>query len=1121
MFRRHSDVVYIDLSMDLRDPDDWKAGSLRTFEYPLNITTLATEPISGLLAIGTAGGVVYIFGSPGVETRLSLPDPVGVRFLQFAPSTFQLACLGQDYDGNMLHIWDLSSYGRPKLARSSRFDPINSLTLSPCHSHAFLALNSGEIRTYDLLCLRKSPYIMPNLWKPSEDKLSANGVPYTQTRESLISVEIVIHPRDLNRLFVAYGGGVVLADLTKRSTVRSYELVLPPGAPGGFGYGSRVRNPSLLKTPVFTDHLQDLLTYRRPEVTALAIHPAGHFFVVGHADGSLSFWAVEDEETPLLVRTLDELDVHTVDAEKLDEHVFRTKQAEVAPPAEREPIFKLSWSGFSNSSDPRGGKTTLAILGGLNPGEAAGLTVIQLPAFNPPEPPASTSIDPKQPFLHPVMRQAMRDSLNPLESYFYFTQGVVQDYLLIPQKSPHFAGTFDPIAVLLLTEGKGATRTIEALQYPPPEFTVKDLKSPAPGPQMEAKKDALESLADDLADTLQSLQQSDEPRRLMLPPALLNGSSGLLDGQLLKLNRETYQTLVQGTTEEGLHLPLKGGQAWAIESRANDLKIAKYQPHRILITHYRDMTVQFSDTSAQLLIGLQPTPLQTSLPNSLPDLTIDLKPVLLDSVVLGRTSSTLIDHARIEFVHFATEALETTVVLQSGEVILYRLSGPRNVSSYRDLPDEELIILSHIPNYRGFSPYFMLNPKKGPSEACAVSDIGFVAVAYHNVLYIVNMRGPQVAFRYVDGKLTRGKVAGGLISGRADSDPVTSLLWTISEVVKDPEQRVRLVAMRASGQYQIYTLTQTDSSTQSWVCEGPITADGGVSQVLPRGAFVIDSKSGAGVTANRSRLAGAGYGQKTPPVLVMVGTKGARCFANLNGERIGKVDWGSKVGTIQGVQIVEKLGSHVLVVTTDRHDALVYSLPQLEYMLKLKLPPVSSSSLTLDETGDFVAWTPHSSGTIDQATYGTLFDIRRVYEPPDIDFLSTKPVVPVAPQPVSAGPASLLQLGSWFPFNQSMTGTQLDELLGGPDRPIPQPERQQRDFLSGTDLAAGASGVAAAAAATQSNLYSRISSALNERGQVLSDLEERFNALEEGSKNMVSQAKRLATQQTAKSWFGL
>ena len=44
---------YIDLSLELSDDLDWKAGTLRNFEHHLDISALAYEAVSGLLAIGT------------------------------------------------------------------------------------------------------------------------------------------------------------------------------------------------------------------------------------------------------------------------------------------------------------------------------------------------------------------------------------------------------------------------------------------------------------------------------------------------------------------------------------------------------------------------------------------------------------------------------------------------------------------------------------------------------------------------------------------------------------------------------------------------------------------------------------------------------------------------------------------------------------------------------------------------------------------------------------------------------------------------------------------------------------------------------------------------------------
>jgi syntaxin-binding protein 5 len=43
---------YPDLSVELADELDWKAGTLRNFEHHLDTTAWTYEPVSGLLAIG-------------------------------------------------------------------------------------------------------------------------------------------------------------------------------------------------------------------------------------------------------------------------------------------------------------------------------------------------------------------------------------------------------------------------------------------------------------------------------------------------------------------------------------------------------------------------------------------------------------------------------------------------------------------------------------------------------------------------------------------------------------------------------------------------------------------------------------------------------------------------------------------------------------------------------------------------------------------------------------------------------------------------------------------------------------------------------------------------------------
>ena len=201
---------------------------------------------------------------------------------------------------------------------------------------------------------------------------------------------------------------------------------------------------------------------------------------------------------------------------------------------------------------------------------------------------------------------------------------------------------------------------------------------------------------------------------------------------------------------------------------------------------------------------------------------------------------------------------------------------------------------------------------------------------------------------------------------------------------------------------------------------------------------------------------------------------------------------------------------------------LVYSIPHLEYLHTVQLPSVSSlyvvcfqllrrqlysstanRPLAIDASGDFIAWAADPvSKLINSATYGTFFDFRRANTLPDVDFSTSRGKIPSQPQPVSLGPASFL--GSWFSFNQTKTGEQIDELcvlfcfwvllllipfqkVGGPDRPVLEKTTERGDGGTSEEGVAGttanaASSLAASAAAVQSSIYGRLSSAMGERG---------------------------------------
>lgn len=889
----------------------------------------------------------------------------------------------------------------------------------------------------------------------------------------------MIHPRDLNLVFLAYTGGVILSDLTQRSSVHAYELVLPPGAPGGTGYGT-----------------EDIFEHRRPEVTAIAVHPTGHFFAVGHSDGSIAFWAVDDQEKPLLVRTIETVDVNIVDADGLETYLVGRKAN--SSKSIREPIFKLSWSGFSNSADLRGGDTVLTILGGLLTDTSPGLTTLLLPPFQPSEPPPGPPTA-----LHPHFRDAMCRSIEPTKSFFYRTSGVVQDYLLIPTSSPHFSGSFDPYAIIFLVDSVGSTRATEGYLFPPSGFFTRDASS----------SDQVESRA---------IEQRQDVHTLRLPLSLSNGNAGILGGRLISLEKDVYHLFIGDRLVDEQNLLLKGGRAFADQTKQNELRLSKYQPPRILMTYHLNLKVQFFDVSAQLLVSSGTDPLQNHFPDAIPTMTIDLSDVVSNAI--GDRIFFPDEETSIHSVEVAPEALEFAVVLEKGDVVVYR-SSP-TLPNVANIPDSEITPLKQVVPHpeKRLSPYFLIPARKGNVKACALSDIGFLAVSYsEGSLLILDMRGPRIIHSAV-GKKHKTKPTIGLsgVSHHASHfDVVTSLVWTIAPLTRDFETRVRLIASYSSGDSEVFTLAPSGNPV-SWKVSGePITIKGIWDPIY---SVVIDSKTGALQKPNPARLAASL--RPTPEdnshsFFLVVGKKGARCVTDIDGDRIGKAEWPHKAGVTQVAQLVEHMGSRALVVVTEKNEVLTYSLPQLEHLHGFQHSLTSSPLLTIDESGDFVSWVRSpTSGVIDSATYGSLFDIRRLHAPADLDFSNINRNLAAQPQPVSLGPVSLM--GSWFKTSQALTGAQIDDLLGGPDRPTPKkPQDRAVTGDAAMSVEAGVASIAGAAAAAQANIYNRLTSALGERGQLLGNLEESFSALEAGSKSMVAQAKRLATQQTTKSWFGL
>ena len=304
-------------------------------------------------------------------------------------------------------------------------------------------------------------------------------------------------------------------------------------------------------------------------MSCMAVHPTGHFFAAGYEDGSIAVWATEDEDKPLLVRSIEEMDINLINEELLNLALEPSGSKQSDKPAP-EPIYKLAWSGYSNSADPRGGTHTLAVLGGVRGKESSGVTVFSFSAFNP----TDSVTDPKVP-LPPPIRKAMQDCLSNPGVYSYQSESTISDFLLLPQDTPHFSGNSDPVAIVLVFNGDGDKRSIGIMKFPPPSLAI---MPEHPGMARSVSSSTADAIGEDLAETLHAMQRSSDPEKLTLPNLLWTGSSSIVGGEILLLNTAPYGTLcLQDLEASGTEYGLRGGAAW-MEGKNDDSMHAKVRP---------------------------------------------------------------------------------------------------------------------------------------------------------------------------------------------------------------------------------------------------------------------------------------------------------------------------------------------------------------------------------------------------------------------------------------------------------------------------------------------------------------------------------------------------------------
>ncbi|EST04994.2 Lethal giant larvae (Lgl)-like, C-terminal domain protein [Kalmanozyma brasiliensis GHG001] len=776
----HTDWSRSLANAQLSSTGNFSEGILAGLALPGEVTAMAFDPVQGFLAVGTTLGTVHLFGSPPVQVSFTLRPSHKVNHLAFKSDKALLICIDEK---DNISIFDLS---RPdpqiRAAHASSTNQYRTTTastghsitgpphpdtpqrvgvhtvrnkvlcieVSSAHSHMFLGLRDGTVDTYDLERMCPSPYRVPNLWWEEEEILRNSGVPDAPNRRHVpLIIDIKTNPKVLNQLLLAYEGGAILLDIRERAVLKTFQLRLLPGTLGSGG------NPDLVWTE------------RAPPATCIAWRPDGEVFVMGHEDGCISFWHIRDDDKPIMVRTLDSLDVEkpVSDPTLLDTHQ-----------PSKEPIFKLAWSGFpekgwmdmasataaswqsqprqTNANEPvnepvKG--TVLTVLGGAKAGiDAPGLFCANLPPYSN----SLSVLGGGAVEANHKLRTALHNSLVPSSEAIYPTSSIVEDFMLLPRSNPHYSGTYDPSAVVLLLAADpalptlpppAAARGLACFAFPPRSKSSASLQYPTS--PVHLRGPSLDS-APDLVSAPPSAQ-----KELHLPlPLTLSGGGAVLGAKLEMLTPHAYRKLVglldvtgQNQKQEQAAgastlrstfdgnkppLKLKGGKASAsLSNEGSDgiSDVLRSSKFRVLVTWHLDGTVRFYDASPHLLLmgdvdeedvrQQSPLPriwLQSSFPSPLPHLTFDIRSLLQSPSMMGHPSfDRARGRAKVLDVSFAAEVLETAVVLSTGQVLHYRFGFAQfsETEAIQEQVDESMMKLE------AQRPDLAIPPVRSPSSA--------------------------------------------------------------------------------------------------------------------------------------------------------------------------------------------------------------------------------------------------------------------------------------------------------------------------------------------------------------------------------------------------------------------
>ncbi|KAK3321597.1 lethal giant larvae like, C-terminal-domain-containing protein [Apodospora peruviana] len=433
----------------------------------------------------------------------------------------------------------------------------------------------------------------------------------------------------------------------------------------------------------------------------------------------------------------------------------------------------------------------------------------------------------------------------------------------------------------------------------------------------------------------------------------------------------------------------------------------------------------------------------------------------------------------------------------AGEVVVYRWGGNKffgrdEVKPLDSNPGGLTDISSRAePSLKeGLQPFVLYEMMQGPVSVVSVSDVGFVAAGSEGgFLSIVDLRGPAVIYQGATSEFTKQEKKGFLKSHSSSSSHSSGKEWPIviefGVMTLEGDSYSSIACFVGTNLGRVATFKLLPSGQGYTVkLAGVSSLDGKVIAICP-----TNVDTGHTAAATGPVVAGLREGKQVNGTLVAVSETEVRIFKPATAKGASK----SFDGGICHAAAVAELDSYgfALVALFNDRTTRCYSLPGLKEIgrspLRL-LDPARTAAGIVAKTGDVVGWIGPSELVV-FPVWGSGKALEK-----SLDTL-VNPDLATPPRPT----ISNLQ---WISGTQYVSPTDLDLLIGGPDRPA---SKRMLAATAAEQQQARAGGASARAGGTtadgQEGWGEYLTRQLNERTERLNIMGDSMDNLQQSSAN--------------------